>query len=229
MSKRQKVTMLGELNVSVNKMTNSAIAPLIEGHKAFKNRNFIETQNYKDLAKGQNPKVLVIACCDSRVDPAMIFGCDPGDLFVVRNVANLVPHYHNDHHHHSTSSALEFAVKGLNVSDIIVLGHSSCGGIQALMSGPDCTNETDFINDWMNIAIEAKERVIDAHPDDSPEQQAHHCEKESILISVHNLMDFPWIQERVVANKLNLHAWYFDIANGKLQNYDTEKDEFVGV
>jgi carbonic anhydrase len=207
---------------------DSAIASLIEGYKQFKLENFEEADVFTDLVEhGQSPKVLMIACCDSRVDPAIVTGCKPGDVFVVRNVANLVPPFMTDPRHHGTSAALEFGVVHQKVTDIILFGHSHCGGIQALMNSPEDGTESDFISAWMNIAKPAKQRVLTQHPNASLQEQAHHCEKESLLISLNNLMTFPWIKERVAAKKLFLHAWYFNLSNGVIETYKSESSQFV--
>jgi carbonic anhydrase len=130
------------------------------------NRRFQKTyfgdnnELYKTLRQGQTPKTLLIGCCDSRVDPAIITDCDPGDLFVVRNVANLVAPYNPDKSYHGVSAALEFAVKGLKVQNIIIMGHTKCGGIEALMRGICDSGETEFIGNWMRIAQRAKEKVL---------------------------------------------------------------------
>ncbi|PCI37219.1 MAG: carbonic anhydrase [Thiotrichales bacterium] len=174
----------------------------------------------------QNPDTLVIACCDSRVDPAIITGCNPGDMFVIRNVANLVPPFNLDLQHHGTSAALEFAVLGLNVKDIIIWGHSNCGGINALMREKYSANAS-FINSWMDIVSQAKQQVLQQHAECSTEEQAHYCERESLLISLQNLMTFPWIQKRVGDGMLKLHAWYFDVGTGIIKRYEQSNKEFI--
>lgn len=169
------------------------------------------------MANGQSPKALVIACSDSRVDPAILLGAKPGELFVVRNVANLVPPYDNDSKHHATSSALEFAVTSLGVKDIIVLGHSHCGGINALMARKEGDQKRGFITDWMDIAKPAKEKVLSLYPNLSSMEKDQHCEKESLLISLDNLKTFPWIQTQLEKDELNLHAWYFNMNTGNIE------------
>lgn len=224
-----------------------ALAPLIEGYKRFRAQYYERSSIYKTLVDyGQQPKVLIVACCDSRVDPAIVMGCEPGDLFVVRNVANLVPPYDSDPRLHGTSAALEFGVRGLKVSDIIVLGHSHCGGIQALMSAEHTsmatpsqgernaqptqdTQQTDFIDHWMNIAQCAKEKVNALYPDAPLEERAHQCEKESLRISLENLRSFPWIATRVSNNELFLHAWYFDLPSGLIQRYRPSCNTFTAL
>lgn len=208
-------------------MVNASINSLIEGYRDFKKQDFDQSQLYSDLATyGQKPHSLIVACCDSRLNPAIITGCQPGQLFVVRNVANLVPPYENDDKHHGTSAALEFAVKGLAVQNIIILGHSHCGGIEALMSS-DNTNKTDFINQWMSLAQPAKNHIIKKHSNCSIREQNTLCEKESLALSLSNLTSFPWIRDAVTAKKLALHAWHFDIETGNIESYQDDSGEFI--
>src|SRR5438132_2761671 len=137
----------------------TAYASLVAGYKRFKQLHFENKDLYAELVEfGQQPKVLMVACCDSRVDPAIVTQCKPGELFVVRNVANLVPPFLVEPRHHGTSAALEFGIVGLNVSDVIVFGHSHCGGIRALLTPLE--SETNFIGSWMNIAQQAKQQVL---------------------------------------------------------------------
>lgn len=204
---------------------HSSISQLVEGYKQFKLNNFERQQTFQDLVEyGQKPSTLLIACCDSRVDPAIVLGAKPGELFVVRNVANLVPPYMADPRHHGTSAALEFGIKGLKVDNIILFGHSHCGGIKALMEGAQ-NQTTDFISAWMNIAMPAKERVLEKHPQATLEEQCQECEKESLITSLNNLHSFGWIQEKIAEGSLLLHAWYFDLRTGVIQKYNG--DAFV--
>jgi carbonic anhydrase len=148
------------------------------------------------------------------VDPAILFGTEPGEIFVVRNVANLVPPYAPSLDHHSTSAALEFAVRSLEVEHVIVLGHARCGGIAALLDASG-TLGGDFIRPWMQIAAPARERALaEASASGSDPQRC--CEHEAIRVSLANLKSFPWIAERVRAGDLHLHGWYFDLATGEL-------------
>lgn len=195
---------------------------LIEGYHRFREGHCEEKAEYRALAQGQNPKILYISCCDSRVEPSLILTCKPGDLFTVRNVANLVPPCNVDPRHHGTSAALEFAVTILDVTDIVICGHSQCGGIQALMC--DSTKQTnDFIDTWMNIAKPAKETILAKHHDCTFEEQLMHCEKESVLVSINNLKTFPWIKKRLDRGEIFLHAWHFDIGSALLQEYSENK------
>ena len=201
----------------------SAILPLIEGYKQFRIKYFENTRTFDDLVKyGQKPKAMIVACCDSRVDPAIVTNCSPGELFVIRNVANLVPPFNGCSKHHGTSAALEFGVLDLEVSDIILFGHSHCSGIRALMEAQE-NNEhsSNFIEAWMDIAKPAKQQVLKQYPQHSLDEQSHYCEKESLLISLDNLKTFPWINKRILANELFLHAWYFNLGTGIIETYNS--------
>lgn len=165
---------------------------------------------------------MVVACCDSRVDPAILTDCNPGDLFMVRNVANLVPPCESAGAYHGTSAALEFAVRDLGVEHIIVFGHTQCGGIRALMrkagDGGDAVD--GFIHSWMAIVDQARRKIVTEMPRASVEEQATACEQEAIVISLDNLQTFPWIRERVEHGALRLHGWYFDLRAGQLLRYN---------
>jgi carbonic anhydrase len=160
--------------------------------------------------QGQSPRALVIACSDSRVDPTMIFDAAPGELFTVRNIANLVPPYQPDGAYHGTSAAIEFAVRGLNVRDVVVMGHGVCGGVQALLQGTP-EDLADFVGPWIRLAAPAR-RALACEPADP--QLA--CEYETVRISLANLMTFPWLAERVDKRELLLHGAHFDVRSGSL-------------
>lgn len=208
------------------------IERFLQGYQQFRSTYFSDDKKhvlYEKLVKeGQSPKTMVIACSDSRVDPSIILGSQPGELFVVRNVANLVPPYDNDPKHHGTSAALEFAVQTLSVQHIIVLGHSHCGGIRALLATPMHTHaqSNSFIDSWMNIANVAKAKVIADYRDAPIEQQEKTCEEQSLRISLKNLLTFPWIHEKVSAGMLTLHAWRFDLSSGIIQRLNTNTQLF---
>lgn len=207
-----------------------AIAHLISGYQVFRaqsQREHNKAQFQKLVEEGQSPKTLIISCCDSRVEPAHLFDTQPGELFVVRNVANLVPPYEKDPLFHGTSAAIEFAVCHLHVSDIIILGHSHCGGIKALMDGTTCTHKTDFIEHWMSISQHAKEETLAKNPGLDKEALYHECEKTSAAHSLKNLMTFPWIKTKVQANELALHAWYFDLNRAEIEAYDVHINNFT--
>jgi carbonic anhydrase len=170
----------------------------------------------------------VISCCDSRTDPGMLLGAGPGDIFVVRNVANLVPPYRNGAEMPGIRADIEFAIKGLNVDHIIILGHSSCGGIRALMDGEGVTvSNYEFIGSWVSIAAAAREKVLRELAGEPDAVQAMACGQGAIALSLGNLMTFPWIRERVEAGSLALHGWYFDIGAGDLLGHSAETGTFA--
>jgi carbonic anhydrase len=204
---------------------------LIDGFRRFRETYFEENRTlFSALAQGgQKPKVLLIGCCDSRVDPGLIFGAQPGELFVLRNVANLIPPYVADNGHHGTSAAVEFAVRSLEVEHVVVLGHAGCGGIQALLEHPE--DQSDFIGNWMAIARTARDRslALAMSAGRSVEDARTHCERETVAISLANLMTFPWIRERVFHGTLVLHGWWFDLENGELFHLDPLSNTFQPV
>ncbi len=205
------------------------IKKLINGYQRFHKKYFEEQPEvYNSLfEQGQSPKFLVIACCDSRVHPAQVMDTVPGDIFVIRNVANLVPVNEPDDKSHGTSAAMEFAVKHLEVKHIIVFGHSQCGGIKSLMEGDHLDQKYVFIDPWMEIARGARNKILLEHNNKEFSQQCALCEKASIETSLYNLMTFPWIKERYDAGKLFIHGWYFDIDTGSLLG--KEGDQFIPV
>jgi len=205
------------------------IAQFLSGFKSFQQTYFCaENTFFADLKKGQSPKAVVIACSDARVDPAILMGCEPGDIFVVRNVANLVPPYEAADGHHGVSAALEYAVRILNVEHIIVLGHSFCGGIKALMS-PNRKHLGEFIAPWVDIAGQAR-RSIEAEFGGKPDAvKCRACELASILVSIDNLLTFSWISEKVAAQALYVHGWYFDMESGELLSYLPETKSFETI
>lgn len=199
----------------------SDISNFIEGIARFQENHFGENPKLAaELKVGQHPQALLIGCCDSRVDPALLTDCAPGDLFIIRNVANLVPPYKSSTDHHGVSSALEYAVCFLEVDDIIILGHSGCGGIRGLMETAKGKEVGEFIGNWVNIAAPARDKVLSELADASAEKQLHVCEKEAILVSMNNLMSFPWVKERVARGQLTLHGWYYNISTGQLKYYN---------
>ncbi len=188
--------------------------PLIEGHLRFRAVTWpAERDRYESLAKlGQSPETMVIACSDSRVDPQTVFGAIPGELFVVRNVAGLVPPYTPDTGYHGTSAALEFAVRVLKVARIAVLGHALCGGVLSMVEGAPGLAR-DFVEPWMRIA----EPALQAIPRQlSRDDRLCACEMEVVRLSLNNLLTFPWIREAVDAGTLRLQGFRFDIRSGLL-------------
>lgn len=187
-----------------------------------------ECERYKQLAyEGQKPETMVIACCDSRTVPETIFDTNPGEIFVMRNVANLVPPFHPDKEYHATSAALEFAVQSLKVKNIVVLGHARCGGIKsALDLDGKPLSSVDFIGKWMGLLTPAAEAVATNTLMTSSERQTA-LERISIRYSINNLRTFPWIKRREDQGKLALHGAWFDIATGELWIMDRRTGDFI--
>ena len=212
----------------VHKMPNiKDLLKLLRGFKSFKEKINQKDETYMQaLSQNQQPKILVIACSDSRVDPAILTNADLGDLFIVRNVANIVPPYQEDHStYHGTSAAIEFAVNFLGVKHIIVLGHSNCGGIKALIETDPRDHGYKFILDWVNIMKDAKE-IAQKHP---AEQRCTVCEQESIKISLENLATFPFIHNKLLDDKIQIHGFYFRIETGSILYYNKEENQFVDL
>jgi carbonic anhydrase len=202
------------------KTTSPAIEKLLDGVRGFRKTFFDEQpERLRPLVeRGQSPAVLVIACSDSRMDPAILTNAEPGDIFVVRNVANLVPPYVADGTSRGTSAAIEFAVRDLGVRHVIVLGHSRCGGIQALI---DHTGGKplgrDFIAPWVSMVAHICAHVPrGAEFTQNPERRTRQIEQRAVLASLQNLHDFPWIDERVKAGTLDVRGWWFDLEHGEL-------------
>jgi carbonic anhydrase len=188
---------------------------LLDGYRRFRARSWPARRSlFEALAReGQRPLALVIACSDSRVDPTMIFDAAPGELFVVRNVANLVPPYAPDAEYHGTSAAIEFAVRALAVPQVIVLGHAMCGGIAALLEGAPAT-VGDFVASWITIAEPARARALAC---EDPTRRQTIAEEAAVQVSLDNLRSFPWIAERVQDGRLVLTGATFDIRSGLLR------------
>ena len=200
----------------------------VQGYRDFY-KNYFQSDSsvYDELVRrGQSPETLVIACSDSRADPALITGSQPGDLFVVRNVAAIVPPYRHDTTHHGTSAAIEFAVKTLKVKHIVVLGHSMCGGIMALANREMASQEYEFITQWMDIAAPARDAVEAELGDASPPIKQRALEQSVILVSLNNLMTFPWIAAKMQAGELQIHGWYFDLKSGQIFRYKEKTQSF---
>jgi carbonic anhydrase len=192
---------------------------LIEGYRRFRAGTWLnERSRFEELSRlGQKPRALVIACSDSRTDPQMVFNAAPGELFVIRNVANLAPPYGPDDQPHGISAAIEFAVRSLRVREIVILGHAMCGGIRALLDGAP-TEVSDFVGQWVHIAEPARRRAMRT----PPEQRHDFCEHESVRLSLDNLMTFPWIEAAVIAGELKLYGCFFDIRSGILERLDED-------
>ena len=202
---------------------------LIEGFHNFKQTYFLkERQYFESLEKAQNPKTLVVACCDSRVDPAILLHCKPGDLFVIRNVAALVPAVTQASNPCSVMSAIEYGVKHLNVEHIVVMGHSHCGGIHGLMAPETIAGET-YIQDWVGIASPALERLQAITGDEDEKTRSRHCEEGAVLISLDNLLIhiiFDRIIFHLIKFWLKLHALYYDLSEGNLYRFSPDSEDF---
>jgi carbonic anhydrase len=201
---------------------------LLAGYRRFRAEDWSKQRaRWAELAEGQQPKTMVIACSDSRVDPTRIFDVSPGELFVLRNIANLVPPFETTKGHHGVSAALEFAVTQLNVPEVIVLGHGACGGVSASLNhafegAPP--GRGGFIADWVSILDEARDRIIAEHGN-GPEA-ARALELECVKVSLANLRTFPGVPEREAAGALRLRGAYFAIAEGILHLLDEQNGTF---
>jgi carbonic anhydrase len=205
---------------------------LLEGYQKFREHYYGESSVlFEDLVRrGQRPKILMIACSDSRVDPALVLNSQPGDLFVVRNVANLIPPFEDDQAYHGTSAALEFGICVLGIRHLILFGHTQCGGIQSLLeSSPGTGTQKSFITKWMELAKPAHQAVLDFHSDCSLEEKTTLCGQYSLINSLQNLLTFPWINERVQQGSLFLHAWNFDLSKGRLEAFDVAENRFKNI
>ncbi len=181
---------------------------------------------------GQHPRTMVIACCDSRVHVTSVFGAETGEFFLHRNIANLVPKFLPDGQHHGTSAAIEYAVTALGVTNILVVGHSHCGGVKGchdMCSGkaPELEEKSSFVGTWVDILREGYDRVAERGGTD--EEQVSALEREGILVSLENLMTFPFVQERVEKGELSLHGLWMDIRDGGLENYNPASGTFEQI
>ena len=210
------------------------VEELVNGFKNFRKSYFEKRSKVlQQLAeKGQSPQTMVICCSDSRVEPSILFGTGPGDLFVVRNVANLVPPF-TSKDNVSIGSALEYAVKILRVKDIIVLGHAHCGGVAALCKsinndkeGEITDNPTDFIKTWVDIAKPALSKMYFDHKDENIEVNS---ERAVLLYSYNNLLTYPWLNDAVNENSLEIHAWWLDFKSVMLWKKAQGADSFMPI
>ena len=204
---------------------------LLDGYRAFRGGRLLsEQERYRELAEtGQSPEVMVIGCCDSRVSPETIFNARPGELFVVRNVANLVPPYTPDGAQRAVSAALEFAVQALKVKHIVVLGHERCGGIKAYTEPGAPLSPGDFIGKWMALIAPAADAVGPETRFQSRDAYLSHLEQVSIVKTLDNLMTFPCVRILVERGRLTLHGAYFGVATGQLSVLDAKTGTFNAV
>ncbi|RRS30222.1 MAG: carbonic anhydrase [Epsilonproteobacteria bacterium (ex Lamellibrachia satsuma)] len=199
-----------------------------KGHDAFQKIKFKKSEErFKKLvSEGQNPKALFIGCSDSRVMPALITGSKPGDLFIVRNIGNFVAPYNPEANYHATASAIEYAVSVLEVSDIIVCGHSHCGAIATLFKDIKETPENIHTVKWLKLGEEAKKISLLAYKNADKETMLRYTEKISVIYQIDNLLTYPGVIKRVEEGTLHLHGWHYDIENGAIEYYDDENYEF---
>ena len=206
---------------------------LVQRYHGWKATTYAQNASwYRHLgAEGQHPRAMIISCCDSRVHVTSIFGADQGEFFIHRNIANLVPPHKPDGNQHGTSAAVEYAVTALKVAHVVVLGHSQCGGVQGCIdmckgNAPELDAKESFVGRWMDVLRPGYEAVADIRDD---REQARALEKRSVLVSLENLMTFPFVRERVERGDLTLHGLWHDIAEGGREAYDRVSDGFVAV
>jgi carbonic anhydrase len=208
------------------------LTQLIEGYRRFREKDWArERERWAELAEGQSPQVMILACADSRSDPAQIFDARPGEMFVVRNIAALAPPYETSQGYHGVSSALEFAVTQLRVGEILVMGHGMCGGCAAALTGQfkDTPHgEGHFIADWVGMLKPVSEQVRARHQE-LDRSAFLEMEREAVKLSLANLRTFPWIAEREQAGELKLHGAHFSIAEGRLYVLDEAEGDFRPV
>jgi len=203
---------------------------LIDGYSAFSaGRLQKEQDRYRDLAdRGQSPEIMVIGCSDSRVSPEVIFDAKPGELFVLRNVANIVPPYAPDGQAHGVSAALEFGVAALKVKHIVVLGHAQCGGVRAFAEDAEPLSPGDFIGHWMRLMAPAADKVGPRGPRSAAEYLSR-LEQANVVNSLDNLMTFPRLRKQIERGQVILHGAFFGVATGDLSVLDQESGEFKPI
>jgi|SRR3954447_3951360 carbonic anhydrase len=208
------------------------LTQLIEGYRRFREKSWArERERWAELAEGQSPRVMILACADSRSDPAEIFDARPGEMFVVRNIAALAPPYETSPGFHGVSAGLEFAVTQLEVGEILVMGHGMCGGCAAALTGQfdDVPHgEGHFIGDWVGMLSDTRDAVRARHPE-LDRAAFLEMEREAVKVSLANLRTFPWIAEREKDGRLKLHGGHFSIAEGRLYLLDEVEGSFHPV
>ncbi len=204
---------------------------LKEGYRQFRTGRYThEVERYLKLAQGQKPKAMIIGCADSRVDPATIFSAGPGELFVVRNVAALAPPYEETPGYHGTSAALEFAIEGLGIEDVVVMGHSYCGGVQAALTAATAQPVGRFIRPWVEIMAAARDEMLrDPNCPADPDERQYLMESLAVGVSIQNLKTFPFIQKALAEGRLRIHGARFSIAAGELEWRDPDTGVFEKV
>ncbi|CAN7019417.1 hypothetical protein IGI04_021523 [Brassica rapa subsp. trilocularis] len=216
--------LFGELEEFESKKSSDAVKQIKSGFIHFKNHKYLKNPSlFKALAKSQNPKFLVFACSDSRVSPSHILNFQPGEAFIVRNIANMVPLYDKTQHS-GTGAAMEYPITKLNVETILVIGHSRCGGIKGLMSIEDdsAPSRSVFVEDWVKIGTPAKNMIKQEYGDLSFEEQCTYCEKEAVNVTLGNLLSYPFVRERVVKGKLSIRGAHYDFVNGTFELWELD-------
>jgi carbonic anhydrase len=205
---------------------------LIEGYRRFRDTDWShERERWSELSEGQSPRVMILSCADSRVDPSHIFDARPGEIFVARNIAGLAPPYETTTGYHGVSAALEFAVTQLEVEEILVMGHGMCGGCSAALTGAfddRPPGQGQFIADWVRMLDRARDKVRARHTELDREAFLD-MEREAVKVSLANLRTFPWIRDREANGKLKLHGAHFSIAEGRLYVLDEAEGDFRPV
>jgi carbonic anhydrase len=208
------------------------LSQLIEGYRRFRETDWKrERERWSELAEGQSPRVMILSCADSRVDPAQIFAARPGEIFVVRNIAGLAPPYETSSGFHGVSAALEFAVTQLDVAELLVMGHGLCGGCAAALTGQfddTAPGAGHFISDWVGMLSGARDRVRARHGELDRDAFTD-MEREAVKVSLANLRTFPWIAEREADGRMSLHGAHFAIAEGRLYMLDEAEENFRPV
>ncbi len=204
---------------------------LMERYRGWKDTTFVENRDWfqKLAVEGQHPRAMAIACCDSRVTVTSVFGQRTGEIFVHRNIANLVPPYTPDGEHHGTAAAVEYAVKALEVEHILVLGHSNCGGVRGCIdmcsgAAPELEKKESFVGRWLDVLRVGYDRVRDI---EDPALQQTALEKEGIQVSLENLLSYPFVREAVDAGRLTLHGLWAELADGEIETFDGSVRRFV--
>ena len=202
---------------------------LVGGFHHFRANYFLkEKEFFEALAHSQSPKTMVIACCDSRTDPAIVLGCKPGDLFVVRSVAAIVPPAEKAGEYDAVMAAVEYGVKHLNVENIVVMGHSNCGGIAGLFN-PHALKDERYMNRWVSLACPAVHEIEEENPGESQSEKVRLCEEATVLLSIENLLSYHWVEDAVQAGTLTLHALYYDMHKGLLSVWNGDSENFEPI
>lgn len=200
---------------------------LYKGIRRFQESFFKKEEDFfKRLSKSQDPDVLFITCSDSRVDPALVTQSKPGELFIVRNIGNIIPPHDALKDKNSAAAAIEFAVLALKVSDVIVCGHSNCGAMQALYKKNNEMDKMPHLRDWLNLAEHVKDAVLKSFPDSPQEALQEITEKENVLAQIENLETYPFIAQALNEGTLYLHGWYYEIGAGQMYAYIPNTDRF---